>query len=135
MKRTPLARSQKQLARTSRLSRSRMRRGKRKARPAHLRDDAYLAWCRRQRCASCDWPAPSHPHHPRHGVGKSQRAPDRDAFPLCETRPDLLRLGCHDAFHDRKQRFFGMGKEAAADWERAQTAKYQALYRAEGRAA
>lgn len=116
------------IARKTPLKRAWIKRRPRKAKPGD--DRPRLRWATTLPCASCNWPPPSHPHHPRTGVGKGQKAPDADAFPLCESDPRTGRLGCHDAFHDRKQRFWGWDKERAGDWEREQTAKYRALYAA-----
>lgn len=131
LKRTPLPRrteirSASKLARASSLTRSPMRRKPRKARPGA--DPTRLRWVRTLPCCcGCGAPPPSHAHHPRHGVGLALKAPDADAFPLAQA--------CHRAFHERRGFARGWGKERAADWEREQTAIYQARYERERGAA
>lgn len=89
MKRSPLRRKRSAVRRSSR-----------------VRDDAYLAWVRRQPCAvhaaygsaGYPWPqmlismlacfGPIDPEHKREGVGMGQKASDRDAWPCCRTHHD-----------------------------------------------
>ena len=64
--------------------------------PGRVEDPAYLAKVRALPCDVCGV-VPSEPHHPKglEFCGKGQKAPDRDAFPLC---PFCHRTG-PNAFH------------------------------------
>lgn len=93
MKRSPLPprksplRQASSLKRGGDLRRSPMKRTPRKARPAHLRDDAYRAWIATLPCCApgCTARPPSHAHH--HSLtgerGTSQKPHDRYCMPLC----------------------------------------------------
>ena len=134
MKRSPLPRSTKPLSRKTQLARCKpLPRKRRKPKPGD--DPARLRWTRRQPCCACGHAAPNHAHHPRHGVGMAQKAPDSDAIALCASDPRTGRLGCHDALHRRQGRFRHMAAWQVMCWEMARIAEHQeryALYRAQG---
>lgn len=127
---TPLARGSKPMAR------SRMRRRKPKGQPAERKDEAFLAWLRRQPCCMCRrrWTAslPNHAHHPRRSddepVGGGQKAPDQEALTLCPSDPRDGWKGCHDHRHEKTGPFSGWSKDEVADWERWQNQRQRALY-------
>jgi hypothetical protein len=76
---------------------------RRKGKPAprikvgRVEDPAHLALVRALPCIVCGATPPSEAHHPKglEFCGKGQKAPDRDAFPLC---PKCHRTG-PNAFH------------------------------------
>lgn len=80
----------------------------------------YLAWLRRQPCAKCNHPEPSHAHHHTGRRGKSQRASDNDAMPLC--------WRCHRLFHDAAGPFQEWTKEQRISWQDDLVARYRGIY-------
>lgn len=126
MKRSSLARKTPIARGTSQLKRSRMARSRPKGQPAHKRDDAFLAWVRRQPYCMCKKRGPNHAHHPRYGAGVGMKAADRFAISLCETV--IAVVGCHDHRHRKTGPFKEMDREAVRDWEAAQSARLVELY-------
>src|SRR3954469_25865423 len=101
-------------------------------------DSKRLAWIRRQPCAVCEAPPPSHAHHHttgrtvasrggrqpsglRRGVG--QKADDTETLPLC--------IKDHAALHDLRGFFSGYTAGELREWQDKQVAHYQAMYEAE----
>ena len=87
------------------------------------RDPSYLAFLRRQNCASCGcWPPSEASHHGRHGIGI--KASDYEAIPLCRS--------CHAHWHQRGRlpRFSGRGpvRERQKEWLAARAKWYKQLY-------
>lgn len=110
MRRTPLKRGAP-LTRGKPMKRSSMKRGKRKVRASD--DPVHLAIIRSLDCARCQKPGPSEAHHPRDFTGAGLRAPDADAFPLCDR--------CHRSWlHDS-----GVPKEERRSFQREMVAKYR----------
>lgn len=86
------------------------------SRPRKGSEPAYLAFVRRQPCAACGAPPPSHPHHregeraPGGPKGGGMKAPDETVVPLCKSNPVTGWLGCHQRWHDHGH-FFGLSRE------------------------
>jgi hypothetical protein len=100
-------------------------------------DHEYLAWLRKQACCLCECPFGVHAHHHTHGAvtqyeafpgaltrarGKSQRAHDSWAMPLC--------VKCHLQLHSLSGRFRGWVKEQLRTWQTERVSEYRAIYAA-----
>ena len=85
------------------------------------RDPKRLAWIRTLPCVFasdvCD--GPTEAHH-RTGAGLALKAPDDEAFPLCQLH--------HKQRHDATGAFLKLTKAERKAWEAEMVAKYQALY-------
>jgi len=90
-------------------------------------DPEYLGWVRSLPCAVKAYPFPGstpcrgpiEAHHPT-GAGLALKAPDRDAFALCNRH--------HGEFHGNCGTFKGWLKSRLRDWQRRTTRLHQALY-------
>lgn len=120
VKRTPLKRGNKPLAR-----RSPMARKPRRARPGS--DPKYLAWVRTLDCAACPFSCRDdriHAHHTTFGRGIAQKTADRNAIPLCDRH--------HRARHSLTGWFKDWDRERIRHWEADAVAHYRALYERRG---
>ncbi len=85
-----------------------------------MRDKKWLEFIRSLPCAMCLAPPPSDAHHSTsHPRGMGLKSGDECTYPLCRG-PE----GCHMAFHDKKGRFKGWGKEERRSWERVMVDLY-----------
>lgn len=124
MKRTPLKRG-KPLARSSKpMKRTRMKRGRRAVQPPERRNDAFLAFCRKQRCAMCSRPPPTHAHHPRTGAGVGIKSSDETCVSLC--------LSCHSDLHALCGKFKGFERATLRAWEAQKNRELREAYEKEG---
>jgi hypothetical protein len=121
MKRTPLTRKTPMARSSSQLRRSALPRSRPGKQPPHKRDDAFLAFVRRQRCSMCSRPGPSHAHHPRIGAGVGIKPADDTAISLC--------LVCHHDLHALAGAFKGLQREALRAWEQAKNSELQEAFR------
>jgi hypothetical protein len=102
-------------------------------------DALYIGWVRRQVCACCGAPAPSHAHHhtsaPTYSPGlppaksagrkrgKAQKASDYYTLPLC--------LKCHGWLHDNRGFFSGYQHDELRAWQDTQVQQHHERFDAE----
>jgi hypothetical protein len=107
VKRTPLTRK-------TPLRRTRFKRSKKLARPSD--SPTHLAIISSLPCHRCKKPGPSEAHHLRDFTGMAMRAPDRDAFPLCDR--------CHRSWLHNS----GVSREERRAFQREAVAEYRLLF-------
>lgn len=103
------------------LRRTRMKRRRPRPQPAHLRDDVYKAWIRKQPCCcGCGQDAPCDPAHERRQTGLALKAHDHTCIPL--------RRQCHRDYDGRKGKWAGWTNEQRNIWHDVKVTHHRARY-------